>query len=94
MADYRTSTYEVCPPAPAPRGAHCFGPSRRLEEDLSLAAYERFVSCTAALDAAQLARAYRSTWEWAGELVAELYGRHDLALPKALLDEMDRHVSF
>ena len=74
--------------------ANWLSPSRRLEEDLSSAAYERFGACTSALDAAQLARAYRSTWEWAGELVAELYGRHDLALPKALLDEMDRHVSF
>ena len=68
-------------------------PSRRLEEDLPPAAYERFRACTAALDAVQLARAYRSTWGWGRELIAELSERHALELPEALLAEMDRHVS-
>lgn len=73
--------------------ANWLSPSRRLEEDLPAAAYERFRACTAALDAAQLARAYRSTWAWARELIAELSERHALAPPGTLLDEMDRHVS-
>lgn len=73
--------------------ANWLSPSRRLEEDLSPAAYERFRACTAALDVGQLASAYRSTWGWARELASELSGRHALPLPSSLLDEMDRHVS-
>ena len=72
--------------------ANWLSPSRKLEEDLPPAAYERFRACTAALDAGQLARAYRSTWGWSRELMADLSARHDLALPSALLDRMDRHV--
>jgi len=68
-------------------------PSRRLEEDLSTASYERFVACTAALEAEQLARAYRGSWGWARELIAELSARHDLALPGGLLEKMDRQVA-
>lgn len=36
-------------------------------------------------------RFYRSTWEWSGELIAELPKRHAFELPAALLNEMDRH---
>jgi len=73
--------------------ANWLTPSRRLEQDFPPAAYERFRTCTAALDAEQLARAYRATWGWTKELMAELCGRHGFALPEALLDEMDRHVA-
>jgi lincosamide nucleotidyltransferase len=73
--------------------ANWLSPSRRLEEDLSPASYERFEACTAALDARQLIRAYRSTWEWSRELMSELSGRHALALPTALLQKMDRHMA-
>jgi len=69
-----------------------FSPPRKLEEDLPPAAYERFGSCTAALDAGQLARAYRATWEWSRELIAEHSERHGFKLPAALLEEMDRRV--
>ena len=73
--------------------ANWLSPSRRLEEDLSPASYERFRTCTAALDARQLMRAYRSTWEWSRELMSELSGRHALALPTTLLQKMDRHLA-
>jgi lincosamide nucleotidyltransferase B/F len=73
--------------------ANWLSPSRRLEEALSPASYERFEACTAALDARQLIRAYRSTWEWSRELMSELSGRHALALPTALLQKMDRHMA-
>ena len=67
-------------------------PKRRLEEDASAASYERFRACSAALDAVQLVSAYASTWEWGRELMDELTTRHDLALPEALLDKLDRHL--
>jgi lincosamide nucleotidyltransferase len=73
--------------------ANWLSPSRRLEEDFSNASYARFEACTAALDAEQLALAYRSTWAWGRELMAELAERHDLSLPAALLEEMDRRLA-
>jgi lincosamide nucleotidyltransferase len=73
--------------------ANWLSPTRKLEQDVSPATYERFRACTATLDAAQLARAYRSTWEWGRELMAELSGRHAFALPAALLEKVDRRVA-
>jgi lincosamide nucleotidyltransferase B/F len=67
-------------------------PTRRLEEDASVASYERYRACTAALDAEQLVRAYTSTWVWSRELVGELAVRHSLALPEALLEKLDQHL--
>jgi lincosamide nucleotidyltransferase len=72
--------------------ANWLSPSRRLEEDLSAASYERFGACTAALDAGQLASAYAATWGWGRELMGELAARHALALPEALLDKLDQHL--
>jgi lincosamide nucleotidyltransferase B/F len=67
-------------------------PSRRLEEDVSVASYERFRACTTALDAEQLVRAYRSTWNWSKELMAELSARHAFPLPDVLLTKLDRYL--
>ena len=73
--------------------ANWLSPSRKLEEDLPCTAYERFRACTAALDAGQLARAYRSSWGWSRELIAQLSERHAFGLPATLLAEMDRHIA-
>lgn len=73
--------------------ANWLSPSRRLEQDLSLASYKRFGACTAALDASQLPLAYQSTWEWGRELMAKLAERHALTLPSILLEKVDRHVT-
>jgi lincosamide nucleotidyltransferase B/F len=43
------------------KSANWLSPTRKLEEDVSATTFERFRVCTAALDAAQLARAYAST---------------------------------
>jgi lincosamide nucleotidyltransferase B/F len=72
--------------------ANWLSPSRRLEEDVSVASYERFSTCTAALDAEQLVWAYRSTWEWSRELMAELSARHAFPLPDSLLTKLDRYL--
>ena len=72
--------------------ANWLSPSRRLEEDLSATSYERFRTCTSALDAVRLACAYAATWWWSRELMGELAARHDLALPEALLAELDRRI--
>jgi lincosamide nucleotidyltransferase len=67
-------------------------PTRKLEEDVSAITYERFRACTAALDAAQLARAYVSTWRWGRELIDELASRHAFALPESLLAKLDQRL--
>src|ERR687889_233063 len=64
-------------------------PTRRLEEDASATSYERYRTCTAALEAEQLDSAYASTWEWGRELMGELATRHALMLPEALLEKLD-----
>jgi lincosamide nucleotidyltransferase B/F len=75
------------------KSANWLSPTRRLEEDVSATSYERYKSCTAALEAEQLARAYASTWGWSRELMGMLAFRHALTLPEALLYELDRRLS-
>ena len=67
-------------------------PSRRLEEDISVASYERFRTCTAALEAEQLVLAYWSTWDWSRELMAKLSARHAFPLPDSLLTKLNRYL--
>ena len=74
------------------KSANWSSPTRKLEEDASAASYERFRSCTAALDAEQLVLAYTSTWEWSRELMSELSTRHTFALPEALLNKVNQHL--
>jgi lincosamide nucleotidyltransferase len=75
------------------KSANWLSPTRRLEEDVSAASYERYKACTAALEAEQLARAYASTWEWSRELMDMLAVRHALTLPETLLYELDWRLS-
>ena len=72
--------------------ANWLSPTRKLEEDVAAASYERFRACTAALDGEQLVRAYASIWEWSRELMGELATRHALALPQALLDKLNQRL--
>jgi lincosamide nucleotidyltransferase len=67
-------------------------PSRRLEEDVSAASYERFRACTAALDAERLVQAYTLTWELSQELMDELATRHAFTLSEALLNKLNQHI--
>ena len=73
--------------------ANWLSPTRRLEEDVSATSYERYKTCTAALEAEQLARAYASTWEWSRKLMGMLAVRYALTLPEAMLYELDRRLS-
>jgi lincosamide nucleotidyltransferase len=74
------------------RTANWLSPSRRLEEDVSADSYERFRTCTAALEARQLVRAYTATWEWSQELMGELATRHAFTLPETLLNRLNQHI--
>lgn len=69
-------------------------PAKRLEENISPAAYARYAACTARLDGDEIRRAYLCAWEWGGEMVAALSGRHgnDL-LPVTLLEKLDRRLA-
>ncbi|HEV2093676.1 MAG TPA: hypothetical protein VGR18_10975 [Rubrobacter sp.] len=64
-------------------------PSKRLETEISEAARERYVACTARLDAEELRGAYLSAWGWGREMMDALARRHDAAPPAALLRRLD-----
>lgn len=72
---------------------HWLSPSRHLENDISPESYERFRTCTAMLTEPSLRVAYVDTWRWARELMDVLVARHDLALPRGLLSQIDQRVS-
>ncbi|MDQ5826894.1 MAG: nucleotidyltransferase domain-containing protein [Chloroflexota bacterium] len=72
--------------------ANWLSPTRKLEEDVSAASYERFRACTAALDTEQLVWAYTSTWEWSRELMSKLATRHSFVLPEVLLNKLNQHL--
>jgi lincosamide nucleotidyltransferase B/F len=72
--------------------ANWVSPSRRLEEDVSVASYERYRACTVALNPEQLAGAYASTWEWSRELMGELATRQAFELPEGLLKKLDQNM--
>lgn len=74
------------------KSANWLTPTRRLEEDASAAAYQRFRACTAALEAEQLVWAYASTWEWGRQLMGALATRHAFGLPEALLNKLDQRL--
>jgi lincosamide nucleotidyltransferase len=74
------------------KSANWLTPTRRLEQDASVASYERYRACTAALETEQLVWAYASTWKWGRELMGELATRHAFALPEALLEKLDRRL--
>ena len=69
---------------------HWFNPSKLLEKDISEASYARYVACTANLDPGALWSAYLSAWSWGRELMSSLAREHDVALPTALLNRLDR----
>ena len=68
-------------------------PSKALEEDVSEAAYARYVACTAHLDKEALWKAYLSAWAWGKEMMLSLTPRRDTVLPAALLDRLDGHLT-
>jgi lincosamide nucleotidyltransferase B/F len=68
-------------------------PSRRLEQDLSRASYERFIHCTARLERPDLCRAYLGVWRWGIEMATELAQRHRLALSAQLLELVTQRTS-
>lgn len=72
---------------------HWLTPSRHLEADISALSYERFRTCTAALSGPEVRAAFAATWKWARELIGVLAARHDLALPEALLTQIDERVT-
>lgn len=65
-------------------------PSRRMEQDISAAAYQRFVTCTAGLPDSALRRAYGATWVWGCELMQGLALRQQCQLPDALIARIDK----
>lgn len=67
-------------------------PARAAEQDLSAAAYARYVACTAPAQRDALWMAYQGSWIWGKEMMQELARRHNLSVPDALLAQMDRRL--
>lgn len=72
--------------------AHWPTPSRRLEQEVSQASYERFAQCTAFLERAALHRAYGSAWTWGVEMMTGLAQHHRLGLPVQLFDLVTQRI--
>ena len=71
---------------------HWMCKARMLEQDLSAESYARFAACTATLDPASLRSAYGNSWEWMTEMIADLQRGHDVSLPPAYVEEVDKTV--
>ncbi len=66
-------------------------PSKGLEDDISEAAYGRFVQCTASLDKPALVDAFRNAIAWGQELMEALGERYPVDLPMELLRRVATH---
>lgn len=65
-------------------------PSRALEADLSEVNYERYLSCTASAQPYALCVAYRNTWIWGRELVAQVAEPLGIELPASISERVDQ----
>jgi lincosamide nucleotidyltransferase len=72
---------------------HWFNASKLLEEEISVACYDRYAACTARLDEVELREAHRAAWGWGRELMAALDERHRVAPSSALLEKLDRRFA-
>ena len=68
-------------------------PSKNVERDISPAAYERYVTCTASLRERELEQAYQSAWEWGQELIDELSSQFNFNPHPSLMQQMDNRIS-
>jgi lincosamide nucleotidyltransferase B/F len=67
-------------------------PAQVVEQYLSVAAYARYVACTATAQKEALGMAYRASWAWGKEKMQSLAQRHSLSIPDELLAQMDRRL--
>lgn len=68
-------------------------PSRALETDLSDAAYERYVTCTAGAEPGALCTAYRESWTWSDEVLGAVAGPLNVELPAPVVARVDALLS-
>jgi lincosamide nucleotidyltransferase len=68
-------------------------PSRALERDLPPETLARFARCTAPLDRAALARAYRAAWDWGCELALALAARYPFERYPALVERLGTYFA-
>lgn len=65
-------------------------PSRALEKDLSGAAYQRYVTCTAGAQPSALWAAYRESWAWSRELFEAVAGPLGVEPPATVIAHVER----
>ncbi len=64
---------------------HWPNPRRLLERDLPAQDYQRYCSCTARLDEADVQRGFAATWAWGMEMMRALCKTHALHLPEDIV---------
>ena len=70
-----------------------FNPAKRLEANISPAAYARYAAFTARLDGDGIWLGYPFAWDWGGEMAAALSGRYGVVVPVTLREELDRRFA-
>ena len=65
---------------------------RMSRTDLSPAAYDRYVACTASLCDGDLERAYRAAWTWGKEMVRGLASETGLDPLETLIQRLDKYI--
>jgi lincosamide nucleotidyltransferase len=65
-------------------------PSRALENDLSDAAYKRYLTCTAGAQPGAVCTAWRESWRWSRELFDTTVRPQSIALPTTICERVDR----
>lgn len=72
---------------------HWPNPRRLLERDLPAQDYERYRSCVARLDLAEVQRAFSATWAWGLEMMRALAKTHGLHLPENIIEHIDSRIA-
>ena len=71
---------------------HWQTPSKGVEDDLSPAAYDRYVTCTAGLRDGDLERAYRAAWTWGKEMIRVLAVEIGVDPLETLIQRLDLYM--
>lgn len=79
--------------ANAKTGQHFLTPSRRLEDDLGAAVYQRYVTTTASVTSPELEQAYAASWNWGRELITVLAEHYGVGARQALLDKLELSIA-
>ena len=64
-------------------------PSKAIEKDISVEAYEKYKNCTSSLERESLVKAYSNLWKWGKEMISILVEKYNLAFESGLITKID-----